>query len=94
MLRTRKLLLSAALVALPCLVAAAAAAGPLRINGSTTVNPVVSDAAELLRVYGIEGVGRRHNAADDARMAAELYVALAQRLAGYGRGTFGAVVHL
>lgn len=47
MLRSRKLLLSAALVALPLF--AAAAAGPLRINGSTTVNPVVSDAAELLR---------------------------------------------
>jgi DNA polymerase III epsilon subunit-like protein len=52
------------------------------------------DLAELLRAYGIEASGRRHNAADDARMAAELYVTLAQRLAGQGRGTFGAVVHL
>jgi DNA polymerase III epsilon subunit-like protein len=52
------------------------------------------DLAELLRAYGIEAAGRRHQARDDARMAAQLYVALAQRLAGQGRGSFGAVAHL
>jgi phosphate transport system substrate-binding protein len=46
MLRTGKLLLTAG-----CLLAAAlaSAAKPLRVNGSTTVNPVVSEAAEILR---------------------------------------------
>jgi phosphate transport system substrate-binding protein len=46
MLRTRNLLLTAA-----CLLASglAVAAKPLRVNGSTTVNPVVVEAAEILR---------------------------------------------
>lgn len=46
MLRARKLLLTAA-----CTLAAslALAAPPLRVNGSTTVNPVVTEAAEILR---------------------------------------------
>lgn len=46
MLRTGKLLLTAG-----CLLAAglAFAAKPLRVNGSTTVNPVVAEAAEILR---------------------------------------------
>jgi DNA polymerase III epsilon subunit-like protein len=52
------------------------------------------DLSELLRAYGIEGAGRRHHAVDDARMAAQLYVALALRFTGQGRGTFGSVAHL
>jgi DNA polymerase-3 subunit epsilon len=52
------------------------------------------DLADLLRAHGLEPHGRRHCAADDARMAAELYVALARRLIGQGRGTFAAAVSL
>lgn len=54
MLRAGKLLLTAgSLLALSAgslaLAAGALAAGPLRVNGSTTVNPVVVEAAEALR---------------------------------------------
>jgi DNA polymerase III epsilon subunit-like protein len=52
------------------------------------------DLADLLRVYGIEPEGRRHNAADDARMAGELFIALARRLIGQGRGTLGSALGL
>ncbi|MDP2333369.1 MAG: 3'-5' exonuclease [Reyranella sp.] len=50
------------------------------------------DLAELLGHLGIEPRGRRHSAAGDARMAADLFVALAHRLIGLGRGTYGGVV--
>ena len=52
MLRARKLLLTAGAVALSLLTlgtGVAFATRPLRINGSTTVNPVVTEAAEALR---------------------------------------------
>lgn len=49
------------------------------------------DLAELLGRLGIEHRERRHTAAGDARMAAELFVALAHRLVGHGRGTYGGV---
>ena len=49
------------------------------------------DLAELLGHFGIEPHGRRHSAAGDARMAADLFVALAHRLIGQGRGTYGGV---
>lgn len=50
------------------------------------------DLEALLARLGIEAKGRRHTAAGDARMAADLFVALAHRLAGLGRGTFGGAV--
>lgn len=49
------------------------------------------DLADLLGRLGIEHRERRHTAAGDARMAAELFVALAHRLIGHGRGTYGGV---
>jgi len=49
------------------------------------------DLAEMLGHLGIEPRGRRHSAAGDAHMAAELFVALAHRLIGQGRGTYGGV---
>ncbi|TAJ40551.1 MAG: 3'-5' exonuclease [Reyranella sp.] len=49
------------------------------------------DLAELLGHLGIEPSGRRHSAAGDARMAADLFVALAHRLIGRGHGTYGGV---
>ena len=49
------------------------------------------DLVELLGHLGVEPVGRRHSAAGDARMAADLFVALARRLIGRGQGTFGGV---
>jgi len=51
--------------------------------------PEHDDLEILLGRLGIEPRGRRHNAADDARMAADLFVALAHRLIGQGRGTYG-----
>lgn len=50
------------------------------------------DLEALLTRLGIEPKGRRHTAAGDARMAADLFVALAHRLAGLGRGTFGGAI--
>jgi DNA polymerase-3 subunit epsilon len=47
------------------------------------------DLAEMLTLLGIEPKGTRHSAAGDARMAADLFVALARKLVGQGRGTFG-----
>lgn len=52
------------------------------------------DLAELLGRFGIERRGQRHTAAGDARMAADLFVALAHRLIGDGRGTYGGVAAL
>jgi DNA polymerase III epsilon subunit-like protein len=52
------------------------------------------DLAELLGRLGIEHHGRRHTAAADARMAADLFVGLAHRLIGHGRGTYGGVAQL
>ncbi len=49
------------------------------------------DLAELLGHLGIEPAGHRHSAAGDARMAADLFVALAHRLIGRGHGTYGGV---
>jgi CBS domain-containing protein len=49
------------------------------------------DLSGLLGHLGIEPAGRRHSAAADARMSAELFVALAHRLIGQGRGTYGGV---
>ncbi|MBI3198601.1 MAG: 3'-5' exonuclease [Rhodospirillales bacterium] len=49
------------------------------------------DLAELLGHLGLEPGGHRHSAAGDARMAAELFVALAHRLIGRGHGTYGGV---
>lgn len=51
--------------------------------------PEYNDLEVLLGRLGVEHSGRRHNAADDARMAAHLFVALAHRLIGQGRGTYG-----
>lgn len=48
------------------------------------------DLAELVRRHaGREPDGVRHSAAGDARMAAQLYVALARRFVGTGRDTWG-----
>lgn len=50
------------------------------------------DLDVLLGRLGIDAKGRRHTAAGDARRAADLFVALAHRLIGQGRGTYGAAV--
>jgi len=50
------------------------------------------DLDVLLHRLGLEARGRRHTAAGDARMAADLFVALAHRLIGQGRGTYGGAV--
>lgn len=50
------------------------------------------DLEVLLARFGIATKGGRHTAAGDARMAAELFVALAHRLIGQGRGTYGGAV--
>jgi DNA polymerase III epsilon subunit-like protein len=47
------------------------------------------DLVDILARLGIEPRGDRHSAAGDARMAADLFVALARKLIGQGRGTFG-----
>lgn len=47
------------------------------------------DLADMLHGVGIQPQGERHIAVNDARMAAQLYVALAHRLAGRGQATFG-----
>lgn len=47
------------------------------------------DLSDLLHRLGISSDGRRHSAAGDARMAADLFVELARRLIGRGHGTFG-----
>ncbi|NQW52784.1 MAG: 3'-5' exonuclease [Rhodospirillales bacterium] len=47
------------------------------------------DLVDILARLGLEPKGVRHNAAGDARMAADLFVALARKLIGQGRGTFG-----
>lgn len=47
------------------------------------------DLIDMLALLGIESKGTRHSAAGDARMAADLFVALARKLIGQGRGTFG-----
>lgn len=47
------------------------------------------DLVDILARLGIEPRGVRHSAAGDARMAADLFVALARKLIGQGRGTFG-----
>ena len=47
------------------------------------------DLVDMLTRLGIEPKGMRHSAAGDARMAADLFVALARKLIGQGRGTFG-----
>jgi DNA polymerase III epsilon subunit-like protein len=57
-------------------------------------SPEHFDLAELLGRLGIEHRGHRHTAAADARMAAQLFVGLAHRLIGHGRGTYGGVAAL
>jgi DNA polymerase-3 subunit epsilon len=52
------------------------------------------DLADLLTREGIERRGRRHSAVGDALMAADLFVTLARRLIGQGRGTFSGAVAL
>lgn len=54
-------------------------------------SPEHIDLADLLGRLGVEARGRRHTAAGDARMAADLFVAVAHRLIGQGRGTYGGV---
>ena len=54
--------------------------------------PGHADLVDLLGRLGIEPRGHRHTAAGDARMAADLFVGLAHRLIGHGRGTYGGVV--
>lgn len=49
------------------------------------------DLAEMLTRLGVEP-RTRHTAAGDARMAADLFVAIARRLIGQGQGTFGAAL--
>jgi len=49
------------------------------------------DLTDVLGRLGLEHRGHRHTAAGDARMAADLFVALAHRLIGQGRGTYGGV---
>lgn len=51
-----------------------------------------TDLELLLARLGVATRGGRHTAAGDARMAAELFVALARRLIGQGRGTYGGAV--
>ena len=50
------------------------------------------DLADLLGHLGVERRGDRHSAVGDARMAADLFIALAHRLIGWGHGTYGGVV--
>lgn len=50
------------------------------------------DLDVVLAHLGIEPKGQRHSAAGDARRAADLFVALAHRLIGQGRGTFGGTI--
>lgn len=50
------------------------------------------DLADALARLGLHASGRRHTAAGDARMAADLFVALAHRLAHRGRGSFADAV--
>ncbi len=50
------------------------------------------DLADVLPRLGIESRGQRHTALGDATMTADLFVALARRLRGQGRGTFGGAV--
>jgi DNA polymerase III epsilon subunit-like protein len=56
-------------------------------------HPEHTDLAELLGHLGIEPAERRHSAAGDARMAADLFVVLAHRLIGRGHGTYGGVAN-
>lgn len=46
------------------------------------------DIADAMARLGLHARGQRHTAAGDARMAADLFVALAHRLAHRGRGRF------
>jgi len=50
------------------------------------------DLDVVLAHLGIEPKGQRHSAAGDARRAADLFVMLAHRLIGQGRGTFGGTI--
>jgi DNA polymerase III epsilon subunit-like protein len=79
---------------------AARARGPWReppsfdtasLAASMGYHPEHADLAELLGHLGFEPGKGRHSAAGDARMAADLFVALAHRLIGRGHGTYGAV---
>jgi DNA polymerase III epsilon subunit-like protein len=50
------------------------------------------DLLDALARLGVHSASRRHTAAGDAHMAAELFVALARRLAYRGRGSFADAV--
>jgi DNA polymerase III epsilon subunit-like protein len=50
------------------------------------------DLEALLSRVGVTPRGGRHTAAGDAHMAADLFVVLARRLIGQGRGTYGGAV--
>lgn len=50
------------------------------------------DLADMLVRLGVKSSEERHTAAGDAAMAAALFVAMAQRLRGQGRGTFAGAV--
>jgi DNA polymerase III epsilon subunit-like protein len=69
----------------PCLDTAALLEG----MGLATDRP---DLEDVLPRLGIEPRGKRHSALGDATMTADLFVALARRLRGQGRGTFGGAV--
>lgn len=47
-----------------------------------------TDLADMLGRLGMQPRGERHSAVGDARMAADLFVAIARRLIGDGHGTF------
>jgi DNA polymerase-3 subunit epsilon len=50
------------------------------------------DIVDILERLGIEPRGQRHTASGDARMAADLFIAIARRLIGQGRGTYAGAV--
>lgn len=50
------------------------------------------DLTHILPRLGIEPRGQRHTALGDATMAADLFVTLARRLRGQGRGTFDGAI--
>lgn len=62
------------------------------LMGGLGLAPGNMDLVDMLARLGIEPQGDRHSAAGDARMAADLFVALARRLIGHGRGTFGGAI--
>ena len=62
------------------------------LMGGLGLAPASIDLVDMLARLGIDPQGVRHSAAGDARMAADLFVALARKLIGQGRGTFGGAI--